>query len=513
MIDAAKSSTSMPLVEAIARWLVHSHAAFYTPGHKGGASVLPEISQLLGSALRADLPELPGLDNLFSPEGVIEEAQALAAQAFGGDRTWFLANGSTCGIEAALLATCRPHDRIIVPRNAHQSIISGLILSGAMPIFVQPAYDPVWDMALGLSLAQVRSALEQYPEAVAVMLVSPTYYGVCCEIEAIANLVHAHQMPLLVDEAHGPHFGFHPGLPPSALSAGADLTVQSTHKVLSALTQASMLHLHGFGLPGRSPYRISPDRIQKALQMVQSSSPSYLLLASLDAARQQMATEGKALMERTIALAQDARSRLAAIPGLRVLEQSDLGEEISLTLDITRLTVDVTELGLTGFDADEILSEQLGVVAELPTLKTLTFIISLGNSSADIERLVQGFTVLARQHRKTVPPSNGAQVSQADAQVVPFEASIPAIAVPAMSPRDAFFADSEAVAIATAVGRISAELVCPYPPGIPVLLPGEIITAEAVQYLRHILAAGGTVTGCADSTLETLRVVVRPLRD
>ncbi len=499
--DAATTQQMMPLVDAIARWSQRPHAGFYTPGHKRGTSVLPEMTELLGSALQADLPELPGLDNLFSPEGVIEEAQSLAAQTFGSDRTWFLANGSTCGIEAALLSVCRPGDRIVVPRNAHQSIISGLILSGAVPIFVPPTYDSKWDMALGLSVAQIRSALDQHPDAVAVMLVSPTYYGVCSDVEAIATLVHSYDIPLLVDEAHGPHFGFHPDLPESAMKAGADLAVQSTHKVLSALTQASMLHFQSVGLPGRSPYRLSPVRIQTALQMVQSSSPSYLLLASLDAARQQMATDGYGLMERTLKLAQEGRSRLSTLPGLRVLEPSDLETDESLRLDITRLTVDVTELGLTGFEADDILNENFGVVAELPTLKTLTFIISLGNSSNDIERLVQGFTMLAQQHRRSVPLPN--ELSP----LKPFETSIPTITIPALSPRDAFFAESESVAIAQAIGRISAELICPYPPGIPALIPGEKITADAIRTLRHILSAGGIVSGCADASLETLRVI------
>lgn len=497
------AQSKMPLVEAIAHWSRRPHAAFYTPGHKRGMGVSAELTQLLGAALRADVPELPGLDNLFVPAGVIEEAQILAAQAFGAHRTWFLANGSTCGIEAALLASCRPSDRIIVPRNAHQSIISGLILSGALPIFVQPPYDPSWDMALGLSVEQIRAALERYPETKAVMLVSPTYYGVCSDVRAIANLVHSHGLPLLVDEAHGPHFAFHPDLPDSALGAGADLVVQSTHKVLSALTQASMLHLAGD--------RIAPERVQKALQMVQSSSPSYLLLASLDAARQQMATNGFEHMEHTLALAREARLHLASVPGVRLLNQSHLKKDSTMpstppysstphamSLDPTRLTLDVTGLGLSGFDADDILNEQFGLVAELPTLKTLTFIISLGNSPDDIRQLVQGVTRLAQQHTTVVSQH---------LEAMTLDDAIPAIAIPAMSPRDAFFADCESVAIAHAAGRISAELICPYPPGIPTLLPGEIITQAALQQMRNVVAAGGIVTGCADSSLETLSVV------
>ncbi len=231
------------------------------------------------------MPELPELDNLFAPEGVILQAQQLSAEAFGADRTWFLANGSTSGVVAAILATCGPGDKIVLPRNVHQSAVSGLVLSGAIPIFITPEYDPTFDIAHSITPTAVSEALARHPDAKAVMMVYPTYYGVCGDIAAIAHIAHQHNIPLLVDEAHGPHFTFHPDLPISALAAGADLTVQSTHKVLSALTQAAMLHTQGM--------RVDNDRLSKALQLVQSTSPSYLLLASLDVARYQMATQGK----------------------------------------------------------------------------------------------------------------------------------------------------------------------------------------------------------------------------
>lgn len=484
-----------PLIDALKQFVERPHAAFYTPGHKQGHGAAQRLKQLLGHQIfSADLPELPGLDNLFSPDGVIHAAQTLAAQTFGADQSWFLTNGSTCGIEAAVLATCASGQEIIVPRNLHQSVVSALILSGALPIFVAPEADVALGIAHGISVDAIKRALTQHPGTRAIMLVSPTYYGVCGDVGAIATLAHNQSIPLLVDEAHGAHFAFHPELPPSALAQGADLTVQSTHKVLSALTQASMLHIQGD--------RIRVDWVSRALQLVQSSSPSYLLLASLDAAQAQMQELGVELMTHTLKLATHAREAIARIPGLHVFELPLPGTTAAAYLDPTRLTVDVSALGITGFDADELLHEQLAVTAELPALKTLTFIISLGNTMADIEQLVHAFRVLVE--RASVVHKHGLQPSAVLPTDIPM---VPAVSVPAMSPRDAFFADSEQVAIARATGRISTELICPYPPGIPVLLPGERITVEAIQTLRVVHAAGGVITGCIDASLNTLSVV------
>jgi arginine decarboxylase len=313
------SQDNTPLLTALQECSIQPDAPFYTPGHKRGQGIHPPLSALLGTAaFRADLPELPELDNLFAPEGVIRDAQDLAAKVFGADRTWFLVNGSTCGIEAAVLATCNPGDKIILPRNSHQSAIAALILSGAVPIFVQPEYDPDWEIAHSIPSSDVAAALERHPDTKAVMMVYPTYYGVCGDVEAIAQLAHHYQIPLIVDEAHGAHFAFHSELPIPALAAGADVSIQSIHKVLGAMTQASMLHL-------RSHY-VNPDRVNRALQLVQSTSPSYLLLASLDAARQQVALQGKKLMTRTLELADIARTRLSQIPGLSVLPTTAAGQ-------------------------------------------------------------------------------------------------------------------------------------------------------------------------------------------
>ncbi|MGH8000279.1 MAG: aminotransferase class I/II-fold pyridoxal phosphate-dependent enzyme [Brasilonema sp.] len=507
------NQNQIPLLDTLKACAERPHAPFYTPGHKRGQGISKSLSDVFGKALfRADLPELAELDNLFAPGGVIQQAQQLAAQAFGASQTWFLVNGSTCGIEAAILATCGMGDKIILPRNVHSSAIAGLILSGAVPIFVYPEYDPVLDIAHSITPTAVQAALEKHPDAKAVFMVYPTYYGVCGDVKAIASLLrsaqiasllhspqiasltHQYNIPLIVDEAHGAHFAFHSQLPTSALAAGADLTVQSIHKVLGALTQASMLHVQG--------NRIDIDRISKALQLVQSTSPSYLLLASLDAARQQMALYGKELMSRTLELAQEARTRISQIPGLSVLEIPFNGESPGfVALDKTRLTVTVYDLGLTGFEAEEILNDKLGVTAEFSSLQHLTFIISLGNTQKDIEQLVQAFIILAKEYRKT--PSSAYSLLMERGKDL-FSITGNSIQI---SPREAFFATTEILPLKETSERICAEIICPYPPGIPILMPGEVISPFALEYLQQIQELGGFISGCADASLRTLKVV------
>ncbi len=523
------SQTKTPLLDILWECANKPHAPFYTPGHKLGKGISSKLEEYFGQAVfKADLPELTDLDNLFAPGGVIQEAQQLAAEAFGASHTWFLVNGSTCGIEAAILATCDRDNKIILPRNVHSSVISGLILSGAIPIFIEPQYDPVLDIAHGVTPHSVESVLKQHPDAKALMVVYPTYYGTCGNITAIANLACEHNIPLLVDEAHGAHFAFHPELPISALAAGADLSVQSIHKTLGAMTQASMLHVRG--------NKIDIERISRSLQLVQSTSPNYLLMASLDAARQQMAVDGKELMSQTLQLARTARSRISKIPGLSVLEKSNspaqsfdsgrkkLRKNSSgfVALDETRLTVNVSGLGLTGFAADEILEEKLGVYSELASWRNVTFIISFGNTQKDIDRLMEGFATLAKMIPSSLIPISNKDakfdilptlLNKGDKQTAtkPYSFSMKQDEkenrVLKISPREAFFAPTQTLPFEEALGHVSAETICPYPPGIPVLIPGEVVTNTAVSYLLKIQYMGGFISGCTDTSLKTFKVV------
>ncbi|MGF1539540.1 MAG: aminotransferase class I/II-fold pyridoxal phosphate-dependent enzyme [Pleurocapsa sp.] len=473
-----------PLLSTLQSLSLKEHSSFYAPGHKQGKGINPNLANLLGKdVFQADLPELPELDNLFAPEGKILEAQELAAKTFGAEKTWFLINGSTCGIIAAILATCGMGDKIILPRNIHQSAIAGLILSGAIPVFINPESDSVEGLAYSITPEAIKRALAQNRDVKAVMVLYPTYQGVCGDLKAIAEIVHQYNIPLLVDEAHGAHFAFHPDLPPSALSMGADLTVQSTHKVLGAMTQASMLHLQGT--------RISDRAINKTLQLLQSTSPSYLLLASLDAARQQMAVAGKELMTQTLALADTARKQLAEIEGISIL--NNLNRPGFNYLDRTRLTINISKLGITGYQADEILHQQLKVTCELPLLQHLTLIISLGNTPQDIQNLIHAFDTLT------------------SFSIPHFPSPIPHFPLPIphspITPRQAYFAPTETIPVEISRDRLCAELICPYPPGIPILMPGEIITTDAINYLQQVIHSGGRITGCSDPNLKTIEVI------
>ena len=531
--------TKMPIVETLQNLTQKSHAPFYAPGHKHGKGIPQPLTELLGTEVfPADLPELPELDNLFAPDGVIQEAQELAAETFGALHTRFLVNGSTTGIIAGILATCGNGEKIILPRNIHQSVISGLIISGAIPIFINPEYDFHWDIPLSITAESIGQTLAKHPDTKAVMIVNPTYHGVCGNIRAIAQQVHKYNIPLLVDEAHGAHFAFHSELPIPALVSGADLSVQSTHKTLGAMTQASMLHI--------GSDRIDLYRLQQALQILQSSSPSYLLLASLDAARQQMALFGEELMSQTLELAKNARNRISQLWNYSVFDlkgrekkkqeinficlsgysdflDNEVKKEIResgkifpnpntqiltpnfpienssnsgfIALDKTRLTIKVSNIGFSGYEADNILHQELGVTCELPSFLNLTFIISPGNTLADINQLVAGLISLRNRGSIKLPADHGTKL---DFKVTNF--SIP------VSPRDAFFAQKDCLPIAKSVGYISAELLCPYPPGIPVLIPGEIITEKHLQILQQVRANGSLMTGCSDPVFKTIKV-------
>lgn len=527
-----------PLLDAIISNAKRPHAAFYTPGHKQGKGISSKLINYFGKSIfTADLTELTELDCLFAPEGVIKQAQQLAAEAFGASQTWFLVNGSTSGIEAAILATCCDRDKIILPRNIHSCVISGLILSGAIPIFINPEYDTDLNITHSITVESLSKALRQYPDAKAVMMVYPTYYGVCGDIKTIAELTHQYNIPLIVDEAHGSHFAFHPELPISALSAGADLTVQSIHKTLGAMTQSSMLHIQG--------ERININRLNKSLQLTQSTSPSYILLASLDAARQQIAIHGKELLAKTLQLAEKARNQINQIPGLSILsfnwfpddrwepveqrlclqklnKRQSLYESIPsletgnektgyenqnfpFILDKTRLTAIVSELGITGFEAEEILDEKFNVTPEFASLETVTFIISLGNTESDIEILVKAFETLALEFRtKTLALGFKKPLREKKRS----SWNIPESNIFHLSPRQAFFSSTETVPIHKAINRISAETVSPYPPGIPLLIPGEKISSTVVEHLLNVKAMGGFISNCADTSLSTLKVVI-----
>ena len=489
---SARSSTTLdhrrtPILEGILAYARQGIVPFSTPGHKLGIGADEELVAAFGErALRADIPLGGGVGNTHFSGDALRLAEALAADAWGADRSYFLLNGSSAGNHALLLAAVRPGDKVIVSRDLHKSLLVALILTGARPVYVLPELHPGLNAGLGITAEQVAAALDAHPDAKLVALVSPSYCGVSSDLAGIARIAHARGVPVHVDEAWAPHFHFHPALPPSAMASGVDAAVVSTHKVLGSLTQAAVLNVRA-GL-------IDPDRVRTAVGMAQTTSPSVLILASIDTARRQMALDGKALLDRAIALATDARRRLRALPGIRVLDGDQLGVE---AFDLTKLVVDVDGLGITGYAAEDALRNRFGVGPEMSDLVGLVFLITIGDTPESVDRLVGAFAALSREHYRGEHPRP--ELRSSGAIVTP--------SALAMTPREAYFAPARAVPLAAAAGEVSGELVIPYPPGIPVLAPGEVITDDKIAYLREGVAHGMYLSGPADPTLATIRVV------
>ncbi|KAL9660369.1 hypothetical protein QQ045_025182 [Rhodiola kirilowii] len=480
-----------PLVKALEISAKQNAASFHFPGHNRGRAAPSSLTKLIGSLpFHHDLPELPELDNLFSPQGPILEAQLLAAELFGASQTWFLVGGTTCGIHAAIMSTCCPGDSLILPRNCHISAISGMVLSGAVPKYIIPEYNHDWGIAGGITSLQVEKAIKELQlegrKAAAVFVTSPTYHGVCSDLSEICRLSHMYDIPVIVDEAHGAHFAFHPKFPESALQQGADIAVQSTHKVLCSLTQSSMLHVSG--------NKIDKERISTCLQTLQSTSPSYLLLASLDAARAQLSDNKDNIFNQAFDLAIKSRTSIMKIPGISVVDRSSISN--FSTIDPLRLTVSARQLGLSGFEADERLYADQGIVAELVESHLITFAINLGTCEEHIQRLVTGLEQLSQ-----VLPDASVRKTNLAGPCLPFtDISL------SLTPREAFFASKRRVGITESIGQVSGELVCPYPPGVPMLIPGEVITGEALVCLEHIVRQGASITGASDPTLSSILV-------
>lgn len=480
-----RGQSRAPLFEALARYLSQDMAPFHTPGHKQGAGIDPQWVELVGRDIfKMDLTVLPETDCLFHPTGAIRRAQGLAAKAYGADRSYFLVGGSTGGNLTMLMGVLFPGDKVIVPRHTHKSVIAGLITTGALPVYVHPETAPDWDLILNVSPEAVRRALGENPGARAVFVSSPTYHGVCCDLEAIVKAGHLSDRIVMVDQAHGPHLRFHPSLPASAMESGADICVESSHKIISALTQAAMLHVQGPNIDIRD--------LESVLLLTQTTSPSYLLMASLDLARRQMATQGRRLLDRAINLAQDVRSAVNRTRGLYCLDAADVAP---FRFDPTKLTVFVDGLGLTGYQASRILNRCYGVQAEMADWDHVAFIISIADDKPSGDRLVRSLQGLARDHRR------GGRRRKLKVQ---FPSKYPAMS---MTPREAYFASYRTVSLRQAVGEIPTEFITVYPPGIPVVVPGERITAEAVEYVETMRRLGAIIVSPMARGTDHIRVV------
>ena len=482
-----------PYVDALVEYARRTPARLHVPGHKGGQGADPGLIEAIGEqALRMDIPALThGIDVGVDPTP-FELAQRLAADAWGARRAWFLINGASQGNLAAGLALAHRGTEVVVQRNAHSSTIDSLVMSGMRPTFVAPEIDPELGVAHCLTPETLEAGLAASPGAVGAWVISPTYFGAVANIRALAEVAHARGVPLIVDEAWGAHMAFHESLPEHALAAGADLVISSTHKIVGSLTQSAMLHLgHGAG------ERIGEDTVDRAVTLTESTSPNSLLFASLDAARRQAAVHGRELLEHTMATLAKAREEIRAIDGLDVLDDRLVGRGGVHGYDPLRLAVDVRGVAASGYELAPMLREIDDINLELYGQNVLVAVFGMGERRLpEAGRLVAALRTAV--DRVGLEPE-GERSSFATA---------PPWGELAMTPREAYLGAQEVVLAAEAVGRIAAESLATYPPGIPNVLPGERLTTETLTYIQRTLELGGSVRGASDRLLHTVRVVV-----
>ena len=481
------SQLETPLFDALLKHRNRHPIQFHIPGHKKGKGMDPAFREFVGdNVLSIDLINIAPLDDLHSPKGVIKQAQQLAAEAFGADETFFSVQGTSGAIMTMILTICGPGDKLLVPRNVHKSIMSAIVFAGAIPVFIHPEVDKDFGISHGISAESVEKALVANPDAKGVLVINPTYFGFAADLKKIVDITHKRGIPVVVDEAHGVHIHFHDRLPISAMQAGADMAATSVHKLGGSMTQSSILNVKE-GL-------VSSKRVQSVLSMLTTTSTSYPLLASLDTARRQLAIHGEDLIGEAVNLAEDARERINKIPHLRCAGKEILKTSATFDMDPTKLLISVKDLGITGFDAEIWLREKANIEIELSDLYNILCLITLGDSKKEINILINALKRMVIAH-------------ESEAVVIEPSVTLPGIPLLAMSPRDAFYAETETIFLSEASGRISAEFVMVYPPGIPIFIPGEIITQGNIDYIQMNLEAGLPVQGPEDDTLQTIHVI------
>jgi arginine decarboxylase len=487
---AGPEQSETPYLDALRAYAARDPGRFHVPGHKGGPGADPALVEAIGErALALDIPALTqGIDVGLEPTP-FERAQELAADAWGAGRTWFLINGASQGNHAATLTLAHLGEAIVVQRNAHSSTIDGVILSGLTPTFVAPEIDPELGIAHCLTPETLDAALASVPGVVGATVVSPTYFGAVADVRGLAEVAHARGVPLVVDEAWGAHLAFHERLPEHALSAGADLVISSTHKIVGSLTQSAMLHV------AREPVGIDPEVVDRAVTLVESTSPSSLLLGSLDAQRRYIAVQGHELLEEAIEAMAATRAAVREVPGLDVLDERMVGRRGVHDYDPLRLAIDVRGTGATGYQLAPTLHELGDINLELFGENVMVAVFGVGEQGAVqgrrlVEALRRAVDLLdaagAREHEAFAPPPPWGEL--------------------AMGPREAFLGPQEVVPAERAVGRVAAESLAAYPPGVPNVLPGERLTAETLDYVRRALEQGGSLRGASDRKLRTVRV-------
>ncbi|MGH2831265.1 MAG: aminotransferase class I/II-fold pyridoxal phosphate-dependent enzyme [Solirubrobacteraceae bacterium] len=483
--------TQTPYLDALLSYAARTPARLHVPGHKGGLGAERRLREALGDrALGLDIPALTHGIDIGADPTPFQRAQTLAAEAWGARRTWFLIGGASQGNLASGLALAHYGRAVVVQRNAHSSTVDALVLSGLRPTFVAPEIDPELGIAHCLTPESLDHALALTPDATGAWVVSPTYFGAVADTRALAEVAHRHGVPLIVDEAWGAHLAFHEQLPEHALKTGADLVISSTHKIVGSLTQSAMLHL-GEGVAGIPGEQV----VDRAVTLVESTSPNSLLLASLDGARHQAAVHGHQLLDHTMLALAQARSEIRAIDGLDVLDERMVGRAGVHGYDPLRLAIDVRGIGATGFELATLMRETGDINLELYGENVIVAVFGLGERALpEARRLVDSLAVAAERVGLSHDEGTGFANPPPWGELV-------------LSPREAYLGPQEVVEVSRASGRIAAESLASYPPGIPNVLPGERLTEQTLAYIQHTLEQGGSVRGASDRQLRTVRVV------
>ncbi len=472
-----------PLYEALESFRKKRIVPFDVPGHKRGRGN-PELVELLGDkCVGLDVNSMKPLDDLCHPSSVIREAEALAAEAFGASHSFFMVGGTTSAVQSMILSNCKEGDKIIMPRNVHKSVINALILCGAIPVYVNPETDKKLGISLGMEPKKVEEAILDNPDAVAVLVNNPTYYGICSDIRTIVKLAHSHGMKVLADEAHGTHFSFNDDLPVSAMAAGADMSAVSMHKSGGSLTQSSILLL------GES---MNADHVRQIINLTQTTSASYLLMASLDISRRNLALNGEKFFKKVMALASYARDEINGIGDYYAYGKELINGTSVYDFDVTKLAVYTRDLGLAGIEVYDILRDEYDIQIEFGDISNILAYISIGDRPQDIERLVGALDDMRRLYKRD------------KAGMLSAEYITPKVAVP---PRKAFYSEKVSLPLKEAEGKICTEFVMCYPPGIPILAPGELITKDVIEYIVYAKAKGCSMQGTEDFEVNNLNVL------
>ncbi len=471
-----------PIADAMKKYSDDGAIAFHTPGHKQGRGAHSLLKNLItAEGLRQEVSLMEELDDLHDPKTFIKDAQKLAADLFNADEVFFMINGTTSAVQAMILSVLNPNDLIFVPRNAHRCVMNGLILSGARPIYLTPEFDSEFEINLNLSVETIQNAIKKYPQSKGLIIVSPNYYGISADLKKISEILHENGMFLMVDEAHGAHLHFSEKLPISAIDAGADISAQSTHKILGSLTQTSMLMMKS--------KLIDVERVKKSVSLLQSTSPNYLLLASLDIARLQMQQHGKELIERAINLSQRLRTAIEEIGGLKTFEKIK-----NFSLDLTKVTINVKNFGITGIETEKILRHKYKIQCELSDINNLLFLITFADDDFTIEKLISALKNFSSNKKINSLSKNFSDLNIPHSDLV-------------VTPRQAFFSEKISVDLKDAINKICAEEITFYPPGIPILQFGEKITKEIVEYIETNKKIGRRIIGATDNSLSTIKII------